>query len=201
MIHGDECICTYAMGCITPSLLEFSPKQFEGLLPLTPRAQSTGGWYLNVPILPPHPALHLVASVSCPCAGASHSRGKEILCKSTGSQRRQDSGQAWQGVPVNSSEQADFAQRGQSQQKAFPGQQRRAGYLMSLASGWPSRTWCTWYKADKPKFQYFYFFGPTSRWLPNTFALWLTARHHPQHDMTSFSNFKPVSLHVTSFLT
>lgn len=90
-------------------------------------------------------------SVSCPRAGGSHSRSKEILCKSTGSQRRQDSGQAWQGVCVNSSEQVDFAQRGWSQQSAFPGRQVRAVHLRSLASGRPSRTWCTWLKADKAK--------------------------------------------------
>lgn len=33
----------------------------------------------------------------------SYTRSKEILCKTTGSQRRQYSGQAWQGVCVNSS--------------------------------------------------------------------------------------------------
>lgn len=31
----------------------------------------------------------------------SYTRSKEILCKTTGSQRRQHSGQAWQGVCVN----------------------------------------------------------------------------------------------------
>lgn len=110
------------------------------LLPSIHRAQSTPGQCLHIPTLPPHPAQRPAASVSCPRTGGSRSRSKEILCKSTGSQRRQDSGQAWQRVCVNCSEQADFAQRGRSQQKAFPGRQGTAVHCRSLASGKPSRT-------------------------------------------------------------
>lgn len=135
----------------------------------------------------------------------SHSRSKEILCKSTGSQRRQDSGQAWQAVCVNSSEQADFAQWGWSQQKAFPGRQGRADHLRSLARGQPSRTCCTWCQADKPESQYFYFFGPCSRWLPDTQAQWLTSVPHCTLPPSSTAwlhsvIFKLVPLKATGFL-
>lgn len=147
--HGDGSVimCAYARRVsLTPSVLKSCTKQFGEPCPScpqpsgprtplgdvhTPRPPSTS--------CPPHPA----TSGSCSCTRASHSRSKEILCKSTGSQRRQDSGQAWQGVCVNSSEQADFAQRGRSQQKAFPGQQRRAVCLLFLDSGQLSRTSCT----------------------------------------------------------
>lgn len=153
-------------------MLKSPTKQFGEPCPSCPWPQDPEhpSWRMHICNLPPHPALCSAASVSCPHAGGSHSRSKEILCKSTGSQRRQDSGQAWQGVCVNSSEQADFAQRGRGQQKAFPGRQGRAVHFRSLASGRPSRTWCTWCKADKLKSQYFYLFGPSSRWLPNTQA-------------------------------
>lgn len=140
--------------------------------PTGPRA----AWVTSVHPCPPSTSWSQPAeSVSCPRTGGSHSRSKEILCKSTGSQRRQDSGQAWQGVCVNSSKKADFAQRGRSQPKAFPGQQGRTVHLRSLASRRPSRTWCTWWKADKPKSQYFYLIGPSSSRLPNIHALWLTS--------------------------
>lgn len=99
---------------LTPFMLNLLPSNWGTLSPLPsiPRAQRTPGRRPHVPVLPPHPAVRPAASVTCPCTGGSHSRSKEILCKSTGSQRRQDSGQAWQRVCVNASEQADFAQRG-----------------------------------------------------------------------------------------
>lgn len=103
--------CLQSLQCsLTPFLLKASIKQLEGLCHRDPSTRR-----LDPNITHPlslHPSLHPAEPVSCPRTGASHSRGKEILCKNTGSQRRQDSGQAWQGVCVNSSEQADFAQQG-----------------------------------------------------------------------------------------
>lgn len=170
-------MCTYTVTVTTP-LLNSPSKQFGGLMGVPPSLCSQDLKQLSG-ICTSLSSLHILLSIqqrqwAAPTLGASHSRSKEILCKSTGSQRRQDSGQAWQRVCVNSSEQADFAQWSQSQQKAFPGQAGGAVHFRSLASGRPSRTWCTWWKADKPKSQYFSFSGSSSRWLPNTPALLLT---------------------------
>lgn len=96
-------------------LLKILHQAVRGALPLWPsttRTQGTHGSDANATHPPSTSYSPSAGPGSCPRTGASHSRGKEILCKNTGSQRRQDSGQAWQGFCVNSSEQADFAQRG-----------------------------------------------------------------------------------------
>lgn len=104
--------------------------------PSTTRTQGTHGSDANATHPPSTSYSPSAGPWSCPRTGASHSRGKEILCKNTGSQRRQDSGQAWQGFCVNSSEQADFAQRGWSQQKAFPGREAEQGWPHHVSGQW-----------------------------------------------------------------
>lgn len=194
-------VCTGTHTCpvsLTTLMLK-SPSTHFGehcLPPVGPRHP----WVMSAHPRPPSASCCPPSSVgSCPRTGGSHSRSKEILCKRTGSQRRQDSGQAWQGVCVNSSEHADSDQRGWSQQKAFPGRQERAVHLRSLASGRLSRTWCTWCKADKLKSPHFYFLAQVQGDSP-------ALMHHdsplphitlpttpPRYNMTPFSNFQACS--------
>lgn len=111
---ASECV---AMSAVSPKslLAKILHQAVRGALPpwlSTTRTQGTHGSDANATHPPSTSYSPSAGPGSCPRTGASHSRGKEILCKNTGSQRRQDSGQAWQGFCVNSSEQADFAQRG-----------------------------------------------------------------------------------------
>lgn len=139
------------------------------------RAQGTPGWCSHIPVLPPHPAPPF-SSVSelPPHWGQAFKKQGNIMQE----HRKSEETGFWAGLAKSLCElqwTSGLCSAGPKPAESLPRRQGRAVHLRSLASGKPSRTWCTWWKADKPKSQYFHFSGTISRWLPNSHALWLTS--------------------------